>query len=180
MAARTVFQSFDPNTAYSEFAIKREQKVGKNSGSTYNTDRGYSPVSRWFAYAFQYSDFVSNTVGAGYMCECPVPNNSIVLRVMIRVDTAFTGTGTDAVDVGTGGTRDAAPGDGWGENLDLQSTGLKYDPDADYNPGGSSGAQFYSSGDTIDVYNTPGQPTAGKGIMFIEVISYHEALNAEW
>jgi len=131
-------------------------------------------------YAFEYSDFVSNTVGAGYMCQFQVPRGSIVTQVMIRVDTAFTGTGTDAMDVGTGGTRDAAPGDGWGEDLDLQSTGLKYDPNADYNPAGATGPQFYENGDTIDIYTTPGQPTAGQGIMMIAIPSYHEPLTTEW
>ena len=180
MTVRSVYQSKAPDTAYSEFAGKREQKVGLNAAGSYDVNSGYSPTSRWLPYAFQYSDFVSNVDAPGCsICRFPIARYTLVTRAAVRVDTAF--DNASACDIGTGGTPDAPPGDGWGEDLNLESPGIFYDPNSDYNPGGSDGMQIYTSGDTIDILtddNTP--PTAGQGILFLEVISYNEVYNEEW
>jgi len=183
MTIRDVFKSNAPPTAYSEFEIQREQRHGYNSGATYDPDSGYSPVSRWLAKAFDYSDFVSNPSGAeGYVMQAQVPRGTIMLQCLVRVDTLFAGGEPDNVDVGTGGTPGANPGDAWGDGLDFTSTGVKYDPDADNNPGGTVGFAYYENGDTVDVYwwNGTDPPTAGQAILFMKLISYHEDLNAEW
>ena len=179
MTIRDVSKSKAVDTAYSEFSIKHSQRVALNSAETYDYDLGRSPVSRWIARAFDYSDFASNPNAHGYRCPIRVPRGSRVLRVMAEVHTVFNQMTSD-VDVGTGGTPWANPGDGWGDGLDLTATGLKYDPDADFNPGGSTGPQSYMNGDTIDMYISTTPPTAGQGVLYIEVISYHEQYAAEW
>jgi len=182
MTVRDVFKSHAPDTAYSEFKIQREQRHGQNSEAAYDPDSGYSPVSRWLAKAFDYSDFVSNPSGAeGYVMQAQVPRGTIMLQCLVRVDTLFAGGEVDDVDIGTGGTPGDNPGDAWGDGLDFSSTGVKYDPDADNN-GGSVGFGYYENGDTIDVYwwNGATAPTAGQAILFMKVISYHDDLNEEW
>jgi len=180
MAVRSVYKQNEPDTQYGEFAPHREQKVGLNSASAYDTNSGYSPMTRWLSYAFEHTDFVSNVESGGcYVCRFPIPRYTMLMRAAIRVDTVF--DNTSAVDIGTGGVPDSAPGDGWGEDLSLHSTGLKYDPNADYNPGGDVGMQIYVSGDTIDIYTSSGTaPTVGEGILLLEIISYHEPYVSEW
>lgn len=183
MTVRDVFKSNAPPTAYSEFQIQRSQRHGLNSGAVFDTaDSGYSPVSRWLAKAFTYDDFVSNPSGAvGHVVQVQVPRGTIMLQCLVRVDTLFAGGAPTDVDVGTGGTPGAAPGDAWGDGLDFSSTGVKYDPNADNNPGGSVGFGYYEDGDTIDVYwQNATAPTAGQAILFMKLISYHEDLNEEW
>jgi hypothetical protein len=180
MSKTDVYKTDKPGTHLGTFERQREQKHGY-TGETPDYNSGMSPMTRWLAKAFSYADFESQPDTGYVMCKFPIHPNTIILRAMVRVDTAFEGTGTDSVDIGTGGTADAAPGDGWGENLNLQSTGLKFDPDADYNPAGSSGPQLYTDGDTVDMLvSSYIVPTAGYGILFLEVITYNEALNAEW
>lgn len=182
MTVRDVYKSSAPPTAYSEFEIQREQRHGQNSGSTHDPDSGYSPVSRWISKAFTYEDFTSNSSGAtGHMVQMQIPRGTVMLRCVARVDTLFADTGADDIDIGTGGSPGSGPGDAWGDGLDFSSTGVKYDPDADNNPGGSTGFAYYENGDTIDVYwQNATAPTAGQAIVFMEVISYHEDLNKEW
>ena len=179
MTVRSVYKQNEPNTQYGEFAPHREQKVGLNSASAYDTNSGYSPMTRWMAYAFDYDDFVSNTEQGDYIIRCPVPRYTIVSRVMLRVDTLF--DNCTAASIGTGGNGTAAAGYSWMTATTLASTGLKYDPDAVNQPGGTTGAAIYVNGETIDLYTNDGTaPTAGEAIMFIEVISYHEVYSAEW
>lgn len=177
MTVRDVYKSNAPDTAYSEFKIQREQRHGKNSGSAYDPDSGYSPVSRWLAKAFTYDDFVSHPTGStGHVAQLQIPRGTIALRCVARVDTLFADTGADAIDIGDGNDLD-----GWGVELDFSSTGVKYDPDAVYNPDGSTGFAYYENGDTIEVhFKNATAPTAGQAIVFVEVISYHEDLNEEW
>jgi len=97
------------------------------------------------------------------------------MRVVARVDTAFVGTGNNDIDIG-----DDVDADGWGDGLDFSSQGAKYDPDAVFNSAGSTGFKHYATLDSIDVhFKNATAPTAGEAILFVEVISYHEAYSEE-
>jgi hypothetical protein len=180
MAASDVRKSKKDPTQYAAFEIKREQVEGLTGEGTKSAYTGRSPLTRWIARAFDYDDFVSNVDATGWVVKNPLPPNSLVLRAIMRVETAFEASGPAAdVDVGHGGTPGANPGDGWGDGLDLTSTGAVCDPDSDFNPAGANGPRFYDE-DTVDVYwQNATAPTAGEAILFLEVISYHEDLGEE-
>lgn len=167
-----------PDTQYFGFKpVKHSSRDGLNSASTVDADTGYSPISRWLAYAFDYADFTSNDQGAtGHEVDCLLPVQSIVMRVVARVDTAFVGTGNNDIDIG-----DDVDADGWGDGLDFSTTGAKYDPDAAFNSAGATGFKHYATLDSIDVhFKNATAPTAGAAILFVEVISYHEAYEEEF
>lgn len=171
-------KSIAPDTQYFGFkAVKHSSRDGLNSASVVDADTGTSPISRWLAYVFDYADFTSNNQGAtGHEVDCLLPAQSIVLRVVARVDVAFVGTGNNDIDVGDD---DAA--DGWGDGLDFSSTGAKYDPNAAFNSAGATGFKHYATVDSIDVhFKNATAPTAGKALLFVEVISYHEAYEADY
>jgi hypothetical protein len=163
-----------PATEYFQFELKREQKAGLNSGGETDANPGFSPISRWISAAFDYDDFASNPSLTGYEAKVQVPRDSMVLRVVARVDETFDNVSTPIIG-------DDADPNGWNEDAGLGSTGFKYDPDAAFGPDGGTGGKYYEDGDTIDVQTQNGTaPTQGKGILFIEVISYHEDAEAEW
>jgi hypothetical protein len=163
-----------PATLYLQFEPKRDQKEGLNSAATTDPNPGFSPVTRWLCFAFDYADFASNPDLTGYKATVLMPRDTIALRAVVRVDTAF--DNASSVNVG-----DDTDPNGWANALDLESTGAKFDPDAAYQPGGTTGGVYYADGDTVDIETATGTaPTAGQGLLFIEVISYHEDANAEW
>lgn len=132
--------------------------------TTRNPEDGMSPISRWWAKAFGYGDQSASVVGIG------IPPNSRVLRVALEISEAF--TGTTAVTVGDGTTAD-----GWiasGVVTPTTAGDFAMDYDAAYAVAGKR----YGDGDTIDITFT-GVATAGSGILFVEMISYGEALAAE-
>ncbi len=172
----------NPNTQYFQFKPVREAKGGLNSESLVDADTGESPISRWLAFEFDYDDFVSNPDAVGNVVRCQVPLNSIVMEALVRVDEVFVGTGHDDIDIGDG--NDTA---GWADAFDFSATGIYRDANAAYNDptsdpsDGTAGYQFYDSGDTIDIlFKNATAPTAGKAILFLRTISYHEDLEAEW
>lgn len=164
-----------PSTQYLQFEPKREMREGLNSASATDVNPGFSPISRWMMVAFDYDDFASNPdVVDSYKASFIVPTDTIALRCVLRIDEAF----DNASDVNVG---DDSTADGWMDGMDLESTGGKFDPDGDYQPGGSTGGCYYEDGDTIDIETASGTaPTAGKGLLALEVISYHEDAEAEW
>jgi hypothetical protein len=167
-----------PNTHYETFkAVKHSSRDGLGSAAVTDADTGKSPLSRWITYAFNYADFTSNLSGAtGYEVNCLLPAQTMAFRCWARVDTAFVGTGNNDIDVG-----DDTDPDGWGDGLDFSSTGGKYDPDAAYNPNGTTGFTYNTDVDSVDVqFKNATAPTAGEAMLFIEVVSYHEALSNEW
>lgn len=166
----------DPNTHFFTFKpVKHSNRDGLYGDDPVDADTGMSPLSRWLTWSFAHSDFESNPETVGYMVRAMTPPNTLALRLVARVDTGFVGTGNDDIDVG-----DANDPDGWGDGLDFSTTGGKSDPDAVYNPAGTTGIVFYETPDTIDVlFKNATAPTAGAAKIFLEVISYHESLNEE-
>jgi len=146
---------------------------------------GKSPISRWLAWAIEHDEFVSDPDKIGYVARCQIPRGTIALRVMTRVDTAFLAA-TPGADIDIGDDNIA---NGWADSLDWSTAAgvIMADQDAVYNDpttdpnAGVAGAQYYETGDTIDInWNNATAPTAGKAIVFLLCISYHEDLNAEW
>ena len=137
-------------TAYYQFERGRDPLVGM------------SPVSRWYAASYLHTDQTASVV------SIEVPPRTMVLRVRHVVATAFTGA-TDIL-VGDG---DAA--NGW-IRTGIITPGTAGDFIGD--PPGAfevAGGKYYAAGDTIDISFT-GVTTAGTGKIFVEMISYHEAL----
>lgn len=131
---------------------------------TRDPEDGMSPISRWLSYAYAYTDATLSVISVH------VPPGSMVLRVAHRADTAF--TGVTAITIG-----DGAAADGW------MATGVATVATAgnfvvDYDSTFTATGKYYADGDTIDITQT-GIATAGTGKIFIEVISYAEALAAE-
>ena len=133
-------------------------------GATRDPAESMSPVSRWIAQAYDYGDLVASVF------SMHVPPGSRVLRVYHEVQVAFTGVTAMIV------------GDGDGTNSWIATANITpgtvgdfvNDPDAAYAVVG----KLYQDGDTIDIIQT-GVATAGEGILWVEVISYAEAVEAE-
>lgn len=171
MTVRNVSSKEVPATYYGTFEPRREQKTSELDGG-HDAYLGHAPLSRWEMFCFEYSDFVSDS--GTYKVKFNLPPNSVALRCLMRVDTAF--VGSVSANVG-----DADDADGWGAALALNATGWKYDPDAVFNPSGTTGGlKEYAGGGPIEVALNAGPPTAGAAIVAIEVISYHEDLEAEF
>ncbi|HUW96438.1 MAG TPA: hypothetical protein VMW58_11685 [Anaerolineae bacterium] len=131
---------------------------------TRDPEGGMSPVIRMWNRAFGFADQSASEVAV------PIPPNSRVLRVELEISEAW--TGTTAVVVGDGTTAD-----GWiasGTINPLTAGDFGFDYDSTYGVKG----KFYADGDTLDVAFT-GIATAGSAILWVEMISYGEALAAE-
>ena len=145
--------SVQPSTRYFQFETGRDPAAGK------------SPITRWMSAYYDYED-----LGAS-MVSFHVPPGTMVLKVIHRVDTALTGV-TDVL-IGDG---DAS--NGWiatGTITPATAGDCVTDPDSTYH---ALGVKRYSTGDTIDISMT-GIASAGSGMIFIETISYAEAVAAE-
>jgi hypothetical protein len=133
-------------------------------GATRDPAESMSPISRWIAQAYDYEDLSASTF------SMHVPPGSRVLRVAHEVQVAF--TGVTAMIVGDGDTTN-----GWivSGTITPGTVGdFVFDPDSTFGAVG----KFYQDGDTIDIIQT-GVATAGEGILWVEVISYAEAVEAE-
>jgi hypothetical protein len=96
----------------------------------------------------------------------------MVLRVRHRVDVAF--TGCTAMIVGDGDTAN-----GWiVTGVITPGTIGDFVGDVDSTFEGAGG-KFYQDGDTIDITLTGPTVSAGEGVLFAEVISYHEEVGTE-
>jgi hypothetical protein len=138
-----------PQTAYFQFETTRDPETGM------------SPISRWMGWYFDYEDQTASQV------QIHIPPGAIVLRVVHQVVTAWTGV-TD-IQVG-----DGTDPDGWIQTGNI-TPGTGGDTILDYDSPYAITSVFYADGDTIDV-NFTGIATAGASKVFIEVISYSEAL----
>lgn len=171
------------NTTYMTFRVIHSDRGGSDDAAgIVDTDSGKSPVARWLTWALDYDDFVSNPTGAtGYVAKCQVPRGTIALKLLARLEEVFAGAGKTDIDIGDGDNTD-----GWADAFNWgTTTGLYYDENAAYNTGdasaGVAGPQYYSGADTIDVlWGNATAPTQGKVVIFLEVISYHEDVGAEW
>jgi hypothetical protein len=173
------------DTVYQQFHTPHSARAGLNSDSIIDADTGKSPISRWLAFVLSFDEAVSvPTVGMVY--DCQLPPNTLVLSAMVRKDTAFVGTGTDDVDVG-----DTDDPNGWLDGIDLSAAlttaGVPVwlrDVDAGYMAysdivKGTSGPQYYPAGVIRVIAGSADDFTAGEAILFLETISYNEAINAE-
>ena len=132
--------------------------------TTRNPEDGMSPIVRVWNRAFGYADQSASEVAV------PIPPNSRVLRVSLEISEAW--TGATAVVVG-----DGTAANGWIATGTIDPTvagDFGFDYDSTYGVKG----KFYEDGDTIDVAFT-GIATAGSAILWVEMISYGEALAAE-
>ena len=152
MAQQNCSSNRNPSTSLFQFEAGRDPKLG------------LSPVSRWLTCSYTYEDLTASAINV------QIPPKSIVLRVWHRVEIAF--TGVTAMIVGDG---DAT--NGWlATGLIVPGTpGAVTDPTSAYH---LLFGKWYEDGDTIDIAQT-GIATAGAGILFVELISYHEAYDAE-
>lgn len=168
-----------PDTWYETFkAVKHSSRDGLNSASTVDNDTGQSPISRWLAYALDYSDFASNPAATGYIARCQIPRGTIALRCAVRVDVLFDGSASTEADVDIGDGNNSA---GWIDSADFSGTGLVVGPSGAYQWDTDGTGAFYEDGDTLDIsHKSTTAPTAGEAVIFLEVISYHEDLSAEW
>lgn len=162
------------DTAYSSFKIVREQLDGTGMDDTSVTeDVGYSPISRWLTFALDYDD-VTSGVNTAYAA---IPAGTIILRGLLRIDTAFVVATT--VDVG-----DANQSAGWFSAASVAAGGVVlFETAAVYNAGnasaGATGPQYYENGGYV-LFSFDDMPTAGELILMLETISYNEPLSAEW
>jgi hypothetical protein len=122
-------------------------------------------MSRWVAFAIDHTSF--ELEGANYVARHQLPLRSIARDAFIRVDEGF--TGITAANVG-----DDNDADGWFAAQTLAAAGV-------VKAGGAyATAGFAYDGGQIIVDAGAAAPTDGKAIVMVEVISYHEALGAEW
>lgn len=170
-----------PDTELFCFAVKHDYPSTLDGDATDRPDTGFSPISRWLAWAVDYDDFVSNPDAVGYIARCQIPRGTIADKCYARVDTLFAAAGGAAdIDIG-----DETDPNGWGDAFNWTAAALFFDTSAAYNTGdasaGVSGPQLYAAGDTIDIiWQNATAPTAGYVILFLRCISYHEIANAEW
>jgi len=124
-----------------------------------------SAIVRCMGYYYTYADQSASTV------KCIVPPGSRVIQVAHEVHTAF--AGVTAMVVGDGDTAN-----GWLETGVISPTASSPEFVFDYDSAFGIKGKLYMSGDTIDIGFT-GIATAGTGILWVMVISYAEAANAE-
>lgn len=163
MTVRDVSSTKAPGTYLGTFEPQREQRVGEDGN--YDQHLGRSPLSRWIAFAFDYEDF--ELEGSNYVVKHQLPQRCIATRALLRVDAGF--TGITAANIG-----DDNDPDGWFASQTLAGAGVFRAAGA-YNTAG-----FAYDGGQIVVDAGAAAPTVGQGIVFVEVISYNEALGAEW
>lgn len=183
MTAHYVRVEHAPDTELFCFAVKHDYPSTIDGDATDRPDTGFSPISRWLAWAVDFDDFVSNPDAVGYIARLQIPRGTIGIQCFARVDTAFAAAGGAAdIDIG-----DGAQTDGWMDGEDWQNTGLHRDADALYNnyasdaAAGATGFQLYAAGDTLDIlWKNATAPTAGYAIVFLNTVSYHEVADAEW
>lgn len=174
-----------PDTVLFTFRVVHDYRGIIEGDITDSPLTGKSPISRWLAWAVDYDDFVSHPDQVGYVARCQIPRGTIAIQCVTRVDTAFLAA-TPGADIDIGDGNDP---NGWADSLDWSTSAgvIMADANAAYNDptsdpaAGSAGIQYYSTGDTLDVnWNNATAPTAGRAIVFLKCISYHEELNTEW
>lgn len=153
MAATVLKNNDSPHTGYFAFETTR------------NPEDGMSAIVRCLGYFYTYADQSASTV------KCIVPPGSRVIQVAHEVHTAF--ASVTAMVVGDGDTAN-----GWIASGVISPTASSPEFVFDYDSTFGVKGKLYMSGDTLDIGFT-GIATAGTGILWIFVISYAEAANAE-
>lgn len=153
MTAQNVRSDSRPGTAFFQFERGRDPL------------EGMSPISRWMSVAYAYSDISASKI------NLHLPPGTMVLKVVHRVDAAL--TGCTAITVG-----DSDAADNWIATAHI-TPGTAGDVVTDPNSTNHAlGVKVYEDGDVMSL-SFSGVVTAGAGILFAEVISYVEALEAE-
>jgi len=174
-----------PDTVLMTFRVVHDARATIDGDITDSDLTGASPISRWLAWAVDYDDFVSDPDKVGYHARCQIPRGTIAIQCVTRVDTIFTAE-TPAKDIDIG---DDNVANGWADSLDCftAATVIMADADAVYNDptsdpsAGATGIQYYPTGDTLDInWNHATAPAAGRALVFLKCISYHEDINEEW
>jgi hypothetical protein len=189
--AHHVRQNRAPDTSYMTFRqIHSRRSVAQHGDLVTDSDIGESPVTRWIAYAIDYDDITSNAAADAHVINLTVPRGTVVRDAMVRVDLAWTSESADDVDIG-----DSNDPDGYADGLNLSTSvgttpvwhrdaSAAYINKASDISAGVSGAQYYVSGGAVVVtFKTAfvsSPPTAGRAIVFLEVISYNEPQSSEW
>lgn len=153
MTVAVVTNDASPHTGYFAFETTR------------NPEDGMSAIVRCMGYYYTYADQTASTV------KCIVPPGSRVIQVAHEVHTAF--TSVTAMIVG-----DGDDDNGWIASGVISPTASSPEFVFDYDADLAVKGKLYMSGDTIDIKLT-GIATAGSGILWVMVISYAEAANAE-
>ena len=153
MAVAVVKSAASPHTGFFAFETTRDP------------EDGMSAIVRCMGYYYTYADQTLSTV------RCIVPPGSRVIQVAHEVHTAF--ASVTAMVVGDGDTAN-----GWLETGVISPTASSPEFVFDYDSTFGVKGKLYMSGDTIDITFT-GIATAGSGILWVMVISYAEAANAE-
>lgn len=183
MTIRYVSSREAPDTVLMQFRVARDQRATIDGDQGDAPDTGRSPISRWLAWAFDYDDFISNPGTTRCIARLQIPRGTIGMQVFARVEIAWTDATVAAdVDIGDGNVVN-----GWADSVDWSTVGvITRDADAVYNnlatdpTQGTEGWQYYVNGDTLDVnWNSVTLPTAGRAIVFMRCVSYHEDLDAE-
>lgn len=182
MTAHYVSSELAPDTELFCFAVKHDYTCTIDGDAATTPDSGFSPISRWLAWAVDYDDFVSNPDAVGYIARLQIPRGTIGMQCFARLDTAFSATGKADIDIGDGNVSD-----GWMDGANWGTAGLFRDANAVYNNlatdpnAGVAGWQQYAAGDTLDIlWKNATAPVAGYVIVFLRTVSYNEAANAEW
>ena len=191
MAAEHVRQSRAPDTKYVTFKIVHSARSATMDGDlSTDVDLGESPVARWFGYAIDYADIASNAAGSAHVINLSIPRGTLLKDCLVRVDTAWTTEGADDIDIG-----DSNIVNGYADDLDWSTSvgttpvwhrdaNAVYVNTASDIAAGATGAQYYPNGGTVVVtFNTAftsSVPTAGRAIVWLETISYHEPQGSEW
>ena len=191
MTAFHVRQERAPDTEYMTFKrVHSARSVTMDGDLSTDTDLGYSPVTRWFSYAIQYSDIESNSAGDAHVINLSIPRGTLLKDCYVRVDTAWTSEGADDIDIGdsniANGFADAL---NWSASVGTtpvwhHDTSVAYLLATNDIAQATTGAQYYPNGGAVVVtFNTAftsSVPTAGRAIVFLETISYNEPQGSEW
>lgn len=149
MAIEVLTDSNSPQTAFLQFEVTRDP------------NEGLSPVTRWLSRSFDYEDQSASVV------SIHVPPMTFVKGAVLQISTAW--TNTTAVSVG-----DSVNAQGWIVSGQIDPT-VAGEMELDYDAAFVVTGKLYQTGDLITVTFT-GVATAGTAKLFIEVISYNEAL----
>ena len=185
MSARYARAGYVPDTTYVQFRSVKSARGGEGPDGIVDWNTGKSPIARYLTYVIKYDEAVSEP-GVGMVVRCNIPRGTLVRDALVRLDTAFSGTGCSAVDIG-----DSNDSDGYAVDLDFTTSTASgpvwfRDANAAYVnrasdiSQGTSGAQFYKDGGVVTVVlATADDMTAGLALLFLETISYHEDQGAE-
>ena len=156
-------------THYLAVGPVREEKSGLGDG-TIDAWFSSAPAPHRHSWAIDYDSFDGASSISLYL-----PNNTIVLEALLRVDEAY--------DAGlTMSLGDTSQATGWLNAVAADTVGL-FGANGVYNSGaavpGTTGPQIYTSSNPLTL-SASAVPTQGKAIVMLLVAGYAEDYGAEW